>query len=210
MKNTFKKMSTIILCSVLFLTVASSAYATEGNQRSQEKSEQEIHELFKQHAEDLQLSESERYKEVVLEDEGIILFNSVTVTKQPTINAKQGIVEYGPQATQTYVMTSSQGAKALFGNTLYQLDYNTNWTFDQNTVISSYSWASVLNGFGWSHKYTTSNGPGILDSGRTHEWAGTAAFAITVAGIDVSNTTLINRHRVRHNGTYAWTYDQTG
>lgn len=90
--------------------------------------------------------------------------------------------------------------------TLYKLDYNTTWSFNYDTVLNSYSWTSVDNGLGWSFKTSSSFGPGILEGGRIHEWTGTAQFAMIVGGIDISNETLINQHRVYFDGSYTWKY----
>lgn len=115
------------------------------------------------------------YKEVKLND-GNILFTSISVSEPTTsLNSLSPKVN-ATNAQQTLNMTSSQGVKNIFGYTLYKLDYTTVWTYDFSTVVSSYSNTSVENGVDWSFKSAYSNGPDINDSGREHQWTGTAAF----------------------------------
>jgi len=136
--------------------------------------------------------------------DGNVLFASITVSKSVNVNPFLKATN-----EQTSTLTSSQGVKNIFGYVLYKPDYTTTWTYDYDKVISSNSFTSVLNGLGWSYKGSSSSGPVSIKQGREHEWVGTAQFAMIVGGIDVSNGTLLNKHRVRYNGTYAWQYEQT-
>jgi hypothetical protein len=161
--------------------------------------------LLKQHEKDLVATEEEPYKEVKLED-GTVLFSSISVAH--LVSASKTYA--APTTVQAgNSMTSSQGAKNAFGYVLYKLDYTTSWSYDYDKVTSSSSYVSVDNGVGWSYKGSSSNGPTSYDNGREHEWVGTAQFAIVVGGIDVSNETLINKHRVRYDGTDAWKYENS-
>ncbi|NEW08201.1 hypothetical protein GK047_19560 [Paenibacillus sp. SYP-B3998] len=201
-----KKIVATLLSTVVGLTLVSSAMAATNESSNSLNATKVINynKQITQHASELQVTEQNPYKEVTLED-GTVLFASISVTKQNSYLKSFSTSE--DQATQT--MTSSQGAKNAFGFTLYKLDYTTVWTYDYDKVVSSYSYASVDNGVGWSYKSSTSGGPGINDNGREHQWTGTASFAIIVGGIDISNETLINSHKVRYNGTYAWNYSHS-
>jgi|GEM_PF-1866671 hypothetical protein len=203
-----KSFLRLLLSVVLSLSFASTAFAEQsGVQQSNKAGLDKYSYEFKKYAKQLEVTEEVPYKEVQLED-GTILFNEIKISKN--IGNKSSMAVSTAVATETSSMTSSQGYKNIFGNVLYKLDYTTVWTYDYSTVLSSYSYTSVQNGAGWSFVDDDNFGPGINDSGREHQWTGTAKFAIIVAGIHVNNETLLNHHRVRYNGTYAWKYEIEG
>jgi len=195
LRKLFSSLFAIVLC----LSVTSSAFA-----ESSQPKEVSVN-LFQKYSTELQVTEEEPYKEVYVPERGTILFNSITLDKNvPSDDSRVSLFQI---PDEKYSITSSQGEKNIFGVVLFQLDYTTTWTFDYNTVKSSSSYVTITNGFAWTFKGSSSNGPTISDNDKEHEWTGTANFGITVGGMDVSNNTLINQHRVRHNGTYAWKYD---
>ncbi|HEY2494043.1 MAG TPA: hypothetical protein VGI33_14200 [Paenibacillus sp.] len=186
----------------IFLVLASVSVASASPSIETDKINKYLNE-FKTYKDQLTVTEEEPYKEVQLPD-GTILFNEIKITKGENQSAKNSI-----QATSSNAMTSSQGMKNAFGYVLYKLDYTTAWSFDYDKVTSSSSYIAIDNGLGWSSKGTNSYGPTVNDGGREHQWTGTAYFAMIVGGIDISNETLLNHHRVKFDGTYSWKYEVT-
>ncbi|WP_163880867.1 hypothetical protein [Paenibacillus favisporus] len=219
MSKFYKKIISVALGSALCLVSLSSAYASPSDDSSSSspagssltKSIYNFDEEFKKHEKELKVTEDDPYKEVVLDD-GTVIYNSISITRGATEANAPGQDKpntLAATASDTNTMTSSQGMKNLFGMSIYKLDYTTTWSFNYDTVLSSYSWTSVDNGLGWSFKSSNSSGPQTSNGGRTHEWTGTAQFAMVVGGIDVSNETLINQHRVNYDGSYSWRYDHS-
>lgn len=200
-----KRIVSVLMAMVLCLSFASVSFAKSNEQGNGEGLNKYAHE-YKEYVKQLEVTEEEPYKEVKLID-GTILFNEIKVNKNIAAGSNSITAAAAASNQQTYSMTSTQGYKNVWGMTLYKLDYTTVWTFDYNTVISSYSYTSVDNGVGWSFKDDDSFGPVINNAGRQHQWTGTAKFAMIVAGIDINNETLINLHRVNHDGTYSWKYE---
>lgn len=188
-----------LLSVFLFLSTTSSVFAANSLQPETEQID-----LFKKYADELQVTEAEPYKEVYVPEEGVILFNSISIVKDNS--SKQNRISTASNQ-ETYYMSSSQGVKNLFGYELYRLDYTTKWTFDYDKVISSSSTATTKNGFGWSYKSSSDGQAVIKNNGKQHEWTGTGTFAMVVGGIDIGTETLINHHRVNHDGTYEWKYE---
>ncbi|MBC8080789.1 MAG: hypothetical protein H7X86_10615 [Gorillibacterium sp.] len=203
-----KKLFFTLFVVILSLTFVSSVSA---NPQGKTDSKTTYLNELKKYEKQLQVTEQVPYKEVQLED-GTILFHEIKVNRDiPSVAERNDIsaTTAAVTATVTYSITSSQGYKNIFGITLYKLDYTTSWTFDYNTVLSSYSYVQTFNGGGWSLKSTNSYGPGINDAGREHQWTGTAQFGIVVGGIDINIETLSNHHRVKYDGTYSWMYEVT-